>query len=305
MVSTLNRTGPFHWAASSIKAVESAPPDTASARCRNPLSGENSLSTSASPNSAPGFFGLISSPLARLHRFWKLCIDGGEGRACLVFLPELAQRHAEFQQAVRGFAVLRIGLVAGEKRLRRGLVVGLNVIGLAKPELGVACKFVIGVLLNERSESSFRFAIAPPQQAFVGELIKLLRRIGGRCGVIEGRRLHLLRHHRLARIGWLGAKLQAARCRVGQRAGRWPRKRAKRLGPRRLLQSARDLFRAGALIEIAGLIRLKIVSFIHAFDAVLAARLAGQRVRAAGLRGLSALARPAMNLLHLLLELHR
>src|SRR5689334_18945771 len=73
----------------------------------------------------------------------KVAVEPGEGAARIRLLPEVAERHAELQQAVRRLAALRILLVALGEGGGGAVVVLPHVIGLAEPVLRVGGERIV------------------------------------------------------------------------------------------------------------------------------------------------------------------
>ena len=155
-----------------ISAVESDPPDTASATWRCLRRGERSKPDSGG---AAGTLGFGLGPLAGVDRLGIFRADGGIGRAGLLWLAQPVQRNAELQEAVGRAAALGIFLVALQEVLRGPLVVTLGIIGFAEPVLRAAREAVLGIFLQEIREARLGIAELAAQQAFVGLLVERLR----------------------------------------------------------------------------------------------------------------------------------
>ena len=160
--------------ASRISAVESDPPETASATWRSRRSGEKSAGRSGS---AAGTLGFGLGALAGVDRLGIFRAHRGIGRAGLFRLAQPVERDAELQQAVGRAAALGIFLVALQEIGGGALEVALGIEGLAQPILRAAGKAVIGVFLQEVGEARLRIAELAAQQAFVRALVERLRAI--------------------------------------------------------------------------------------------------------------------------------
>src|SRR6185369_9632129 len=124
-------------------AMESEPPDTASATCASLATGANSSLISSSEKSggvgsAAGTFNLRLGALPCFRRLRELGVDLSIGCAGLLFLTEPAEREAELQQTFGRLSALRKITVADQESLGSILVLALDIIRLAEPVLRIA-----------------------------------------------------------------------------------------------------------------------------------------------------------------------
>src|SRR6185437_1485487 len=75
-----------------------------------------------------------------------------EGQARLLLLPDIAERHAELQEAVGTLAALRVFPIALGEGSGGVIVVLAHVEGLAEPILGIARERIVGIALDESAE---------------------------------------------------------------------------------------------------------------------------------------------------------
>src|SRR5690606_11386304 len=97
----------------------------------------------------------------------KLLRQLPERRARLILLAELAQGHPQLQQAVGRLGALVVVAVGLEEGLGGVLELAADIVGLAKPVLGIAGELVIGMITDYRHESAFGLAEAAPAQVIV------------------------------------------------------------------------------------------------------------------------------------------
>src|SRR4051794_3936931 len=141
-----------------MSAVESEPPDTASARLASPATGSNRRVISESEKTEPGgsAAGTLHFRLGSLSRFRglrELRVDLRVGGASLLLLPEPVQGEAELQEAVRCLPALWKVAICDEERLGRALVITLHIISFAEPVLRIAGEAVVPVFLEKRAKT--------------------------------------------------------------------------------------------------------------------------------------------------------
>ena len=84
-----------------------------------------------------------------------------EGCAGLLFFIERRQGHPQFQQGIRGFRSVWIGLVTIQKDFRRFDVLLPNVMGFAQPILGVGRQGVLRVGFQESVQGDLGLIVIP------------------------------------------------------------------------------------------------------------------------------------------------